>query len=206
MLEFIAFFACLEFAMSNSSYSNIILKPKQVACLESLYLGKDVVCVLPTGYGKSLVFHLLPSLMFARNRSRETQIEFLKTWKLSGISTKDVSSIVIVVSPLNALINNQISRLQSCGIQASAISVKDKKDNIDNVEEAEDGTTDESYECDFTNLCEIDKLLDGYYNIVFAHPESLISTKFGRNLMLSKAYKKLTVAIVVDEAHCILDW
>ena len=134
MLEFIAFFACLEFAMSNSSYSNIILKPKQVACLESPYLGKDVVCVLPTGYGKSLVFHLLPSLMFARNRSRETQIEFLKTWKLSGISTKDVSFIVIVVSPLNALINNQISRLQSCGIQASAISVKDKKDNIDNVE------------------------------------------------------------------------
>ena len=79
MLEFIAFFACLEFAMSNSAYNNIILKPKQVACLESLYLGKDVVCVLPTGYGKSLVFHLLPSLMFARNRSRETQIEFLKT-------------------------------------------------------------------------------------------------------------------------------
>ena len=83
MLEFITFFACLEFAMSNSSY-NIIMKPKQVACLESLYLGKDVVCVLPTGYGKSLVFHLLPSLMFARNRSQETQIEFLKTWKLSG--------------------------------------------------------------------------------------------------------------------------
>ena len=110
---FIAFFACLEFAMSNSSYNNIILKPKQVACLESLYLGKDVVCVLPTGYGKSLVFHSLPSLMFARNRSRETQIEFLKTWKLSGMSTKDVSSIVIVVSPLNALIHNQISQLRS---------------------------------------------------------------------------------------------
>ena len=108
-----------------------------------------------------------------------------------------------MVSPLNTLINNQISQLRSCGIQASAISVKSKKDSIDNVEEAQDRTTDESYKCDFTNLCEIDKLLDGYYNIVFVHPESLISTKFERNFMLSKTYKKLTIAIVVDEAHYI---
>ena len=69
-----------------------------------------------------------------------------------GVSTKDVSSIVIVVLLLNALINNQISRLRSCGIQALAISVKDKKNNV---EEAADGATDESYQCDFTNLCEI---------------------------------------------------
>ena len=72
MLVFIAFFACLEFVMSNSSYNNIILKSKQVTCLESLYLGKDVVCVLPNGYGKSLVFHLLPLLMFTRKWSQET--------------------------------------------------------------------------------------------------------------------------------------
>ena len=53
-------------AVSNSVYYNTILKPKQVLCLEYLYLKHDVLCVLPTGYGKSLVFHLIPALMFAK--------------------------------------------------------------------------------------------------------------------------------------------
>ena len=33
-------------------------------CLEAIYFGRDVVAVLPTGYGKSLIFHLLPSLFY----------------------------------------------------------------------------------------------------------------------------------------------
>ena len=40
MLELIAFLACLEFAVLNSAYHNNILTPKQVICLESIYLGK----------------------------------------------------------------------------------------------------------------------------------------------------------------------
>lgn len=40
----------------NSFYLETILKPKQVVCMESIYLQKDVMCVLPTGYGKSLSF------------------------------------------------------------------------------------------------------------------------------------------------------
>jgi hypothetical protein len=55
-------------------------------------------------------------------------------------------------------------------------------------------------------LCEDEKLRNGYYHIVFAHPESLISTKYGRELLMSKIYQENVVAIVVDEAHCILDW
>ena len=67
MFEFIAFLACLEFAVLNSAYHNNILKPKQVLRLESIYLRKYVICILPTGYGKSLIFHLTPLLMFARD-------------------------------------------------------------------------------------------------------------------------------------------
>ena len=40
------------------------MKPKQVKCLEAIYFGRDVVAVLPTGYRKSLIFHLLPSLFY----------------------------------------------------------------------------------------------------------------------------------------------
>ena len=49
-------------AISHSIYSNVNLKVKQVICLEAIYHGRDVVAVFPTGYGKSVIFHLLPSL------------------------------------------------------------------------------------------------------------------------------------------------
>ena len=195
MLEFIAFLTCLEFAILNSAYNNIILKPKQVVCLETIYMGNDLICILPTGYGKSLIFHLIPCLMFARNNKQD---DLIVRWKALGITAKEVSSIIIVISPLNALIQDQISRLGLSGLRASAISVKDVKNPFEE-------NVDSSYDCDF-RLCEKDQLESGQYHIVFAHPESLISTRFGRSLILSEIYQKRVVSIVVDEAHCILDW
>ncbi|CAB3991929.1 Hypothetical predicted protein [Paramuricea clavata] len=55
-------------------------------------------------------------------------------------------------------------------------------------------------------LCEKRKLRDGRYHIVFAHPETLISSKYGWELLLSQQYQENVVGIVIDEAHCILDW
>ena len=134
--------------------------------------------------------------------------DFRSPWKSIsfGISTQDVSSIVIVVSPLNSLIQDQISRLKASGLRASAISVNIRKEifhgEITDDAVNLDGTP---YDCDL-RLCEKDQLVKGQYHIVFAHPESIISTKFGRYLMLSHTYKERVVSIVVDEAHCILDW
>ena len=104
MLDYILFLSCLEFAIRNSTYFNTILKPKQVICLEHLYLKRDVICVLPTGYGKSLIFHLLPGLLFAKEM-------LLMNETFRDVDMTTVTAIVIVVSPLNALINHQISRL-----------------------------------------------------------------------------------------------
>ena len=58
--------SCLEFALLSSGYQNTILKLKQVVCLENIYLEIDVMSVLPTGYGNSLLFHLLLMLLFAK--------------------------------------------------------------------------------------------------------------------------------------------
>ena len=55
-------------------------------------------------------------------------------------------------------------------------------------------------------LCEEKKLREGHYNIVFAHPETLVSSNYGRELLLSETYQKHVIAIVIDEAHCIVDW
>ena len=51
------FFSSLHFA----SHCNINFRAKQVRCLEALYFGKDVVAVLPKGYGNIMIFHLLHS-------------------------------------------------------------------------------------------------------------------------------------------------
>ena len=55
-------FLRLEFAILNSIYSEIVLKPKQVICLENLFLNKDVLA----GFGKLLIFHLLPALLYVK--------------------------------------------------------------------------------------------------------------------------------------------
>ena len=51
-------------AISESINWNATLKPKQVNSLEAVYFGRDVVVVLPTGYG--IIFHLLPALLFGK--------------------------------------------------------------------------------------------------------------------------------------------
>ena len=60
----VMFYSSLQAAVSNSICSNINFKVKQVVCLEAIYRGRDVVAVLPTGCGKSMIFHLLPSLFW----------------------------------------------------------------------------------------------------------------------------------------------
>ena len=117
MLEYIAFLTCLQFAICNSIYCNAILKPKQIISLEHLYLMRDVICVLPTGYGKSLIFHVLPGLLFAKQK---LDIDL----SLRNVDVSAITAVIIVVSPLNALISNQISRLDLSGIRASVLGVK----------------------------------------------------------------------------------
>ena len=112
------FYSSLQAAISHSIYSNINLKVKQVICLEAIYHGRDVVALLPTGYGKSVIFHLLPSL-------------FLD--KINYERGAAAHPVVILVSPLNALIKDQIRRLQEGNVKAAILNVK-KKTNSEHLE------------------------------------------------------------------------
>ena len=47
-------------AVVDSIYWNVILRPKQVICLEEIFLERNILAVLVTGFGKSLIFHVLP--------------------------------------------------------------------------------------------------------------------------------------------------
>ena len=63
-----SFLSCLQRALCSSRFEKIFLKVKQAICLEHLFLKKNLLAVLPNGYGKSLVFQVLPHLMKERDR------------------------------------------------------------------------------------------------------------------------------------------
>ena len=76
----------------NMEYS--LLKPKQIDVVNSALNGRDTVAVLPTGYGKSLIFELLPHV--------------LNAYHCQPVSTP--KHCVIIASPLNAIIQEQMDR------------------------------------------------------------------------------------------------
>ena len=79
-------------------------KDKQLLALKSLYNCKDTVVVVPTGYGKSAIFQILPYLM-----QRKFQL--------------DRPMIVIVVAPLNSIMQDQVQGLSARGIPACYIDI-----------------------------------------------------------------------------------
>ena len=81
----LTFLSRLQVALLSVGYTDIILRVKQVICLEALYLRKDLLAVLPTGYGKSLVFHVLPRLLKIRDTTLASQSSTCKSVVLVGV-------------------------------------------------------------------------------------------------------------------------
>ncbi len=82
-----------------------VFKSKQVDVFGALYQDKDYFVLLPSGYGKSLCYQLLPFL-FNHKRGRNS-------------APKAMLSVVIIVYPLVSLMIDQVMRLLSCGISAA---------------------------------------------------------------------------------------
>ena len=90
----------------------IQLKPRQIEVFEILFdHQKDIIVCLPTGYGKSLVFHLSSPLLKVKY-----DLDFGTT---------------LVISPLNAIQHDQINQLQRCGIAVCKLDVKGRGKTYD---------------------------------------------------------------------------
>ena len=87
------------------------LKPEQILVIQNIVRGKDVFAALPTGFGKSLTFQVLPSV--------------LKSLQSSYVSP---SPLVIVVCPLKSIIKDQVNYLRSIGLKAGYVGESDELD------------------------------------------------------------------------------
>ena len=128
-------------------------RPGQSEILAAILEGRDVLAVMPTGSGKSLCYQL-PAL-------------------LRG-------TLTIVVSPLIALMRNQVAQLRGYGIAAAALN------------SANDPTE---------NRAVLDGIAGGELRLVYVAPERLVRPD---TLDLLKRAKVTLLA--VDEAHCISQW
>jgi ATP-dependent DNA helicase RecQ len=142
------------------------LKVEQRAIIEAVVcFKKDVLGVLPTGFGKSLVFHLLYDVF-----------DFVDG---KGPPTK-TKAITIVISPLNALMRDQIGKLDHLG----AIIL--------------DGTKT-------TNHLAMSLATDGKLQLIFSHPELLLVNNT-KTMLKTTNFQRNVRCIVVDEAHLVDDW
>ncbi|WP_291869716.1 RecQ family ATP-dependent DNA helicase [Maribacter sp.] len=115
--------------------------------------GRDVLALLPTGGGKSLCFQL-PALA--------------------------LDGICIVVSPLVALIKNQVDSLNQKGIKAIGLTGGIPFDEVNNL---------------------LDNCLFGNYKFLYISPERL-----QQEIVASRIQQMNVNLLVVDETHCISQW
>lgn len=128
-------------------------RPGQRKVVSTLLAGRDTICLMPTGAGKSLCFQL-PGLI--RN------------------------GFTVVVSPLLALMRDQVNHLRERGIPAYSIS-----------SDCSDAENDAAYAAINAGTC----------RFAYVSPERLNSRRFRAALE-----KNPPAFLVIDEAHCVLKW
>jgi superfamily II DNA helicase RecQ len=195
------FFNAVNYALRVTNYDNLFLRVKQYQILESILRKRDTIGILPTGYGKSVIFHLIP---FAADYLCKTNVGH----------TKD-GNIVLIIAPLNAIIDDQISNLKKHGIEATVlktVSMNSMTNENDNEKYANETASDSDCEehtllTDLTLDTSTEKdIKEGKSKIIYAHPEAFISCKKGRRLLMSSVLQRNVFACVIDEGHLVQEW
>jgi ATP-dependent DNA helicase RecQ len=127
-------------------------RPGQEGIIRAVLAGRDCVGVMPTGAGKSLTYQLPARLL---------------------------GGTTLVISPLIALMKDQVDGLNEAGFRATALN--------SSLGEAE-------------RAVRIDRLRAGEYELVYAAPEGIEAS-------VGHALKGVDLRLIaVDEAHCISQW
>ena len=92
------------------------------------------------------------------------------------------NSIVVVVSPLTALMQDQVKSFQSKGIKAALVGR------------------------DQTNEAIKSSVISGEYSLVYMSPESMVLNLKYREMFRLTVYQNNLVCLAIDEAHCVEKW
>ena len=130
-------------------------RPLQKEIIQNVCSGRDTLAIMPTGGGKSLTYQI-PALIF--------------------------DGLTVVVSPLIALMHDQVSSLASNGIEAVFLN--------------------SSLEWEEYKSC-VARVLSGKVKIVYVSPEGLATQKIQTLLHNENLHIK---CFTIDEAHCISEW
>ncbi|CAN7748344.1 DNA helicase RecQ [Mesorhizobium caraganae] len=128
-------------------------RPGQAAVMEALLAGRHVLAVMPTGAGKSLCYQV-PALV--------------------------KGGLTIVVSPLVALMQDQVAALRLAGVAADTINSSIDRD---------------------ANIAAWRRVASGQTRLLYLAPERLMTER------MLDALARLDVRLIaIDEAHCISQW
>jgi len=159
----------IQFSMEKLGFPNRELRLENYDAIRSIVLDrKDVLAVLPTGFGKSLIYQVLPAIF-----------DFIQC----GCEPTKEESVIIVVSSLNALMRDQVEKLQ-------------QKLNVCVLQSADD---DESQNVNIPKNLQQSSL-------VFGHPEVFVDDRNVTKILRCKQFQRRVQAIVVDEAHLVHQW
>jgi len=128
-------------------------KGSQKPIIDALLSGKDVLALLPTGGGKSLCYQI-PAMAN--------------------------EGLCIVVSPLIALIQNQVQQLKDLGIKSVALTGGISKEELNNL---------------------LDNCIYGNYKFLYLSPERL-----QQEIVKDRIAQMEINLLAIDEAHCISEW
>jgi superfamily II DNA helicase RecQ len=102
----------------------LILKKEQEIAIENLLLGNDVLAVLPTSFGKSMIFTVF--LLAKQEIERRNMNKDLRV----NIST----SCILVITLLTSITSDQIAEMESLGFKALELSDKTVNDHSSFIE------------------------------------------------------------------------
>ena len=128
-------------------------RPGQAAIIDAVAAGQNTLAIMPTGAGKSLCFQI-PAMIRP--------------------------GVTVVISPLIALMRDQVRALRAAGVEAGALTSGNSDEETDEV---------------------LSALRAGRLKLLYMAPERLASG--GAQAMLARAGVSL---IAVDEAHCVSQW
>lgn len=128
-------------------------RPLQENIIHSVYEGNDTLGLMPTGGGKSITFQV-PALL--------------------------MDGTCIVITPLIALMKDQVDNLKRIGIKATSIHSGMSRQEI---------------------ITQLENCIFGEYKFLYISPERL-----GSEIFLAKLQAMKVSLLVIDESHCISQW